>query len=279
MEFKITSEDFYVRNPSVGHKPGDVWKDIPVSSIGSEMLLNAVVITPSCDLAQGKTEVVNLVPLIPVKDYFYIKPFYNEIFSGVKGILAQFGGVSINRFSLPNPQEVETAIEIMRMSKKTSHKDMEKLIEYAKYIKYSLDRSQEVPDISKIVKINDIISKIIRNSYKSDIHFFPKLNNRTDYTLKEHSVALFRYVFSVDIDILDLASRISPDDWMQASSESNIPDIKKFSSFPVRICQLKGDFLTDFLSRNLNMHLRFGSRDFHTEDVERFVEEVLCTSV
>lgn len=56
--------------------------------------------------------------------------------------------------------------------------------------------------------------KIVRNSYRLDLHFLPADGQPKDWSaVAEHSVVLFRYPMSVPLDLLDAAQTQSLKDW------------------------------------------------------------------
>lgn len=273
----VTGYEYYTLLPSSNHEPGDIWQNIPVKGLGRIKTAHAIVVTPSCDLAQGKSEVINFVPVIPISDYLLSRAFYFEAWQSVRGIFDTMGGLKLDsRFSLPSVEDIEAMIGLLD-SKKDSTK-LSQCVAFAEYARYAKGVSDNKPSVKEFIglaKYNKLLENILRNS-KSDIHFLPASRINDEYGLGKHSVAMFRYIFSVDITILDQAQSTSPSEWQSIHREKcqSQADYIEFSEYPVKVCTLKDDFLSDFLARHLNMHMRFGSRDFSAESIANMREQI-----
>lgn len=282
----LDARDFYKKFPSGQHEAGDIWTNIPTSYFFGQKFERAIVITPSCDLAQSKVEVINFVPIIPVQRYVYTKSFFKEItdyISNQVNSYLQSDLISTSRFKNIKKDDIQVAISLIKDDKKGIELKS-KLVEYIKYIDYTeeggIHHNSIKPDISKIITVklyNTYLKKIASNSFKTDIHFLPYDKQILDYSaVQAHSLALFRYCFAVPIEILDLAARSSERNWQNdlAGIHIKIPSSKEFDSYPIKLSALKDDFLSDMLSRYISMYIRLGSRDFTNESLENFVEEM-----
>jgi hypothetical protein len=69
---KFRIEDFYDFHPDGRFVPGDIWSDLPSFGVLQSHRVRGVVITPSCDLANAKTETVSYLPIVPILSYFAI---------------------------------------------------------------------------------------------------------------------------------------------------------------------------------------------------------------
>lgn len=137
-----------------------------------------------------------------------------------------------------------------------------------------------MPDLSRLLTsktYDGILRKIFTNSYKSDVHFFPALLNAGEYSaISAHSVALFRYAYSIPVEILNAAQSSNQEWWAKDCNDlaSEFPIVKEFQTWPVKLSALKDDFLSDLLSRYLGMFMRLGSRDFTSQTINQFITEM-----
>lgn len=280
---KIEPRDFYKNLPSIDHETGDIWRGLPTFGILKKESTSAVVITPACDLSQKKTETINFLPIIPIKEYVYTKAFYPEIWKEISPALGNIGFSSIsppNKFSNPLADEIlEAAKSIEKTAKqKTLY---QKLKNYHKYITHTENPTKapapEIKDIITEKKYNELLKKIVTNALKPDIHFFPADGLALEYSaVPEHSVALFRYSFSIPLEVLDSAQNSQESLWNQdrESLSTHFPVAKHFTNWPINLSTLKDDFLSDLLSRYLGMFIRLGSRDFTDKSIESFIDEI-----
>ncbi|WP_177339414.1 hypothetical protein, partial [Pseudomonas sp. NBRC 111142] len=283
---KIEARDFYRDMPSIDHETGDIWNDLPGMALPYNNNNMGIVISPACDLSQRKTETVTLIPIIPIHDYFYSKAFYSEIWNEFYGRLKALGADNAsppNRFSHPPTNFILSTIQNLEGNNKQS--DLRRrLIAYRDYIEYTEaspdDRSMQRPSIEAILtpqKTTGILKKIFCNAFKSDIHFFPAYKTSSNFTtIPSHSVALFRYVYSIPIEILESA-QASREEWWEEDRRrltESTPLIDHFQRYPIKISRLKDDFLTDLLSRYLSMFMRLGSRDFTKATIDDFATDM-----
>lgn len=283
---RIEACDFYRNMPSLDHETGDIWHNLPGFGLSRSTTTTGIVISPACDLSQRKTETATIIPIISIDDYLYSKSFYNEVWSEFFNRLKPYGAdnsLPPDRFSHPPLQLLEIAIQ--ELEGKAKQADFSKrLIAYKNYIKHTQisstkggEHKPEMADVLSEKKYDEILYKIFSNSLKTDIHFFPahKVSNSFE-PIPHHSVALFRYVYSIPLEILD-AAQSSREEWWdgdcQKMSETT-PLIDQFKKYPLKVSRLKDDFLTDLISRYLGMFLRLGSRDFTKISLEKFLKEM-----
>lgn len=119
--------------------------------------------------------------------------------------------------------------------------------------------------------------KIIQNSFRTDIHFLPRIDSNIDtQSLATHSVALFRYPISIPSEILTASQSISHLSWAEYLKECQ--DIYSCAhefadQRPIKILSLRSSFLPDLLSRFTNLFGRIGSPDFSRDTVEQYAKE------
>jgi len=283
---KIEPKDFYENLPSSTNETGDIWLSLPSWGIAGLNKCAGVVITPACDLSQKKTEAVLILPIISIVDYFFSKSFFFDIWNEY-GSKIKNAGFEINpstRFDNPSVSDLNLMLqEIVREKKHATL--CEQVKEYINYINYTeLEYGERIkhqlPNIEVLLgkkKYDDIIKKMITNSYKSDVHFFPAYYNAGDYSaVPKHSLALFRYAYSVPVEIFDAAQTSSDSLWQddRILLTKSYPIAREFNSWPLKASRLKDDFLSDLISRYLSMFMRLGSRDFTSHTVGTFITEI-----
>jgi len=283
---QIEARDFYKNMPSLNHETGDIWHNLPGLGLPDKLKVTGIVISPACDLSQKKTETATVIPIIPISEYLYSKAFYSEIWNELSNRLKIYGSDDhppADRFSHPPIHLIEKALESIEGVKKQTAFHAQ-LTEYKKYIEYTQapldERSSERPSVELMFsgkRYGEILKKIFCNSFKADIHFFPAHGNLSDFAaIPYHSVALFRYVYSIPLEILD-AAQCSRDEWWSEDCKRmsvTTPMIEHFDSCPLKVSTLKDDFLSDLISRYLGMFMRLGSRDFTAASLDNFVKEI-----
>lgn len=284
---KIETKDFYKSLPSLDHETGDIWSGLPTFGIFEGTAISAVAITPACDLSQKKTETITFLPIIAIGEYLYCKSFLQEVWKEISQKLPAIGFGAIapaHRFCNPPADEILKVIDFLEGN--SQHADLYKRLKvYHSYIIYTnkkvMDRTGLArPNISEIIKgkrYDEILKKILTNSFKSDLHFLPAYGSSAEYSaIPEHSVALFRYAFSLPIEILDSAQGSSEAWWPQDRSviAAELPAANHFGSWPIKLSTVKDDFLSDLLSRYLGMFIRLGARDFTEQSIDSFVKDL-----
>ncbi|MEB2623728.1 hypothetical protein [Pseudomonas sp. YuFO8] len=283
---QIEARDFYKNMPSLDHETGDIWRNLPGFGLPNNVMTTGIVISPACDLSQKKTETATVIPIIPIREYLYTKSFYGEIWNELSNRLKPYGADDhppSNRFSHPPTHLIEKALQQIEDDKKQTdlHTRLTAYKEYIQYTQTPLDaRGDKKPNIETILtgkKYREILKKIFCNSFKTDVHFFPACGVQSDFAaVPHHSVALFRYVYSIPLEILDAAQCSREEWWKEDCQRMNgiTPLIEHFDAYPLKVSTLKDDFLTDLISRYLGMFMRLGSRDFTNASLDSFVTEM-----
>lgn len=283
---KIDAKDFYQNLPSINHETGDIWLSLPCWGISRLNKCSGVVITPACDLSQKKAETALVLPIISITDYMLSKAFFFDIWTELNAKIKKTGTdmCPSSRFDNPTISSLTNFLQEIEGDKQKVNLHAQ-IIAYIDYVKYaemdSIEREKySLPSIEKLLgkrKYEDILKKMLTNSYKTDVHFFPALKNASDYCATPvHSLALFRHAYSVPIEILDAAQTSSESLW---NDDQNylcelMPIAKEFNSWPIKVSRLKDDFLSDLISRYLSMFMRLGSRDFTSHTIDSFVLEI-----
>ena len=123
------------------------------------------------------------------------------------------------------------------------------------------------------------LCKIITNSHAHDIHFLPSDGQSIEWSgIINHSVVLFRYAFSVPMEILDRAQDINEGSWEDCIErlKNRIPGVTCFSRIrPLKYTSLKPRFLSDLLTRYVALYVRIGSPDFSAQTINKYSSDVL----
>jgi hypothetical protein len=287
---KIKITDYYDLNPSLAHTAGDIWSGLPSHGFVDTSTVRALVITPSCDLSNRKVETATYLPIVSVKEYLGLPAFLYETYTETSAQLAQGGLHDIlhlpNRFIPPSPRDIESLLLIVAEQLGNSCVSAKEKLALARakdgleLLKHQHKSKLEPVSIEKVKslfgdkKLQAVLSKIIKNSQSLDIHFLPYDEQDLEYSgIPEHSVVLFRYSFSIPLEILDQAQEIEEYGWRKAMRKIRprmSGAMRVSSARPMKHSSLKPRFLSDLLTRYVSMYVRLGSPDFTTETVAEF---------
>lgn len=281
---KISEKDYYDFIPSPPHKTGDIWTNLPTFDLLKQSRCSGVIITPSCDLLNSKTETVSYLPIITVEDFFYTVPFYPTVKNCLikicqKNKLFEIADIFSGR-QVPMNNILLEKIKLIRDKNKGSISEkmvigLRHLIEINK--PNNMDSSSNLKQFFGNDKWKKICSAIIKNSFSTDIHFLPSDGQDPLYSgIQGHSLALFRYPITIPINVLNMADDMYLYDWNDA-----IDGIKHkyslasyFKEKPIRALRLKKDFLSDLLTRFISLYIRMGSPDFTKDTVSTYFNDM-----
>lgn len=230
-KLKISAKDFYESLPSGTHSTGDIWAQLPTFGLLNDGVAS-IVITPACDLAQKKCETITYLPILPVAEYLSSSAFYSETWQAIQDVLAKLKlshlVIPPNRFELPIKSEIEDVIAKIGQGKKTDEGTKSQLARveyYNSYIQTVLSGGKPSVDlIEKIItksKFEKILSALITNAYKADIHFLPADGQPAAYSgIPTSSVILFRNPLTIPISVLDAAQHCTADQWRDVRTKN-----------------------------------------------------------
>jgi hypothetical protein len=249
-----------------------------------------LIITPGCDLANQKVETVTYLPVIPVSAYLCSPGFFPELQRHFRTVLSQIdadGVLNEDRFSGPSARDLDAFEELIRSmeSKRRSKKEKDLILRALAGV--DALRNTISTGVSNVIATRTllgekvfagILQRIVKNSYRTDIHFLPSDEQHEDWTaVAEPSVVLFRYALSAPLIIFDAAQDTAIKDWT-ASLENIATQWPVAAAFrahrPVKCLTLKPDFLGDLLTRYVGMYVRLGSPDFSDETVSEYVRVI-----
>lgn len=281
---RIESKHFYDFLPSIDHRTGDIWRGLPTFGLYSKKVIDGIVVTPACDLANRKCETITYLPIVSIEEYLSSSPYRYECWLEVQNALTKLKLSSRvtppNRFELALSEEFEAVVAGLGTSDLDTHAGKQ-IVAYFEYLK--LAAKHEIAPISIIRRVfgkgrlEEQIDRAITNSLKADIHFLPADGQAAEYSsVRTHSLVAFRYPITVPIELLDLAQRTTEQAWPTERERACLqwPSAASFLEWPVKLSRLRDDFLADMLSRYVSMYIRLGSRDFSRETVEQITTQI-----
>jgi hypothetical protein len=156
-------------------------------------------------LANQKVETVTYLPILPVSQYLSTPAFMREIQRELQVVAAQLGiGGMLDQasFAAPSAHDLD-AFEALLRSKDGGKRSLKEqtLVDRAAAAVAAL-RNANRPGASNVkptrvlygtTPFDNIVERIIRNSFRQDIHFLPMDEQPADWTaVANHSVVLFR---------------------------------------------------------------------------------------
>ncbi|WP_256081507.1 hypothetical protein [Massilia sp. YIM B04103] len=288
MNEKIQPKDYYDFFPPNFNRTGDIWRCLPNPWGLKKPHFFGLTVTPACDLEQRKTETITYLPIISVREYLNSNSFYFEIWQDVFAQISKLKMTEImtppDRYELPLLEEItEIKGKLFDLKENDQSKagSFDRICMYEKYIKQnSSGGSLAIEDVGRIFlsgNFDKILKKIVKNSFKVDIHFLPA-DEKPIYSsaVPDHSIVLFRHATSMPIQIINSIQYSNDEDWPNKLQELRkyYPIAKLLTDLPIRLATLRGDFLSDLLSRYVNMQIRLGSRDFTDDTVDQYADQL-----
>lgn len=269
---------YYLRNPPPENATGDVWKNVPCNGICKQALGTAVVISPACDLANCKTEVITLVPIVSILHYYSSIASYMEYRSTLN---AQLKSAGLDRFtdyvgieSLPRPQDITTIQDLIASRGITDNAVKQRIVTTLNCLNRSLSPELQLNTWSDLrrafgKKFDDELRAIITNSKRSDLHFLPRDGEDHEWSaIPLHAVALLRYPITLPINsIMQTPTLRATAPHLHGQPTSAIIP-------PTKVLRIQPPFTSDLISRFASLFSRLGSPDFTESDVERIITEI-----
>lgn len=285
IEAPLRAAHFYDCIPVPDHRSGDIWHGLPTFGLLLDGFTRGVVITPACDLANRKCETLTFLPIICASKYLGSPAFRNECWLEIEALITRFELVDQHprptRFGLFPSAIIEEIIDAPTDQKgKTISKDERARISgYLEYLQASERGDASATHLAKFVKadrLKGILSRLVTNSLKADIHFLPQESTSAEYSpTPTHSVVLFRYPITIPIDTLDRAQNSTEEHWKTLTAATDATGIlPHMRQWPIKLATLKGEFFADMISRYLNMYIRLGSTDFQEQSVREMAEDI-----
>lgn len=292
---RATPDDYYDHLPEAGHGPGDIWCGLPSFGVLKVERVAGIVITPACDLQNAKTETITYLPVIPVQAWFATPALQGEIrgelLSAINALAQQKQQLPAELGRRPTTAELDrlaAAVEAITPSDRTQVQLSKIRAGISALRCVSNQEGQELAsntlsDLFGAREFADKCRKLVRNSWKPDLHFLPArgrwAHSHPDFA--GPAVALFRYPLTAPVELFDLANEASADNWPKVVDNPTLPPAAKLFSGqqPLRVARLQSRFFVDLLSRYTNLYSRVGAPDFPERVVATLAGEVVALTV
>ena len=290
----ITAKDYYDSTPSTGNCAGDIWVNLPTYGLLGTKRYPGIVITPPCDLAQGKVDAITYLPIINLANYFSTTAFAPIVMRELRVQLTQLDRNDLpetsGRFSLPRLEALigfEVEIGLRAKAPRANAKEIAaaaKAIACIGILKKICDgeSSECTPELiieamgSKFAKA--LHENLIKNSHAIDLHFLPKDDQPKEWSaIESHSIVLFRYPITAPVELFDEAQELGVRDWnaVVGRVSKKVPAAAAFADVrPMKRAVLKSGFFADLLTRYAAMHIRVGSPDFTSMTVASYIADL-----
>jgi hypothetical protein len=292
METPLSETDFYDVHPSVEHRTGDIWSDLPSFGALPCGFVSGLVITPACDLANWKVDTITYIPVVSLRTFFTTRLSLQRIKDEVSSQLDTAGFSTI--LDIP-PGYISPRIEELRAAR-THLRNESSNAALGKKQREAIERAinglivlgniaANTPDPGDFSRVQGLFAKqfrewhsrILRNAV-SDVHFLPADRQRAEWSaIPVHSVALFHYPLSLPIAVLELAQQHYAAAWdsIRQAHAQGFPCLSHMTRRPIKKALLRHRFVVDVIARLTNMFGRLGSPDFTTHTLERFMQDDL----
>lgn len=290
---KVGPKDYYDCSPSSTHSPGDIWSDVPTFGLLRDPLVTGLVITPACDLSNSKVETITYLPVVSVASYFVSPAFLPEISREAARQLAVLGATDLlaqtGRFEPPSTDAIDaTAALVTAVLHRKTATPKETSAATKSLAGLRLLRAVAVGQPTRIMSdasvlfgdgaVSEILSRVVRNSYRLDIHFLPPDDQILEWSgVATPSVVLFRYTLTAPASIFEAAHDGTLKDWPAAVAAVTRlwPAASAFAGGrPLKRVSLRPHFLGDLLTRYVAMYVRLGSPDFTAETTDEYVAAI-----
>lgn len=285
----------YSADPSVRDQSGDIWLGMVPAYRCWQGKSSAILITPACDLAQNKCEWVTFVPAIPIKSWLSSRGFFRDILTQLKEACSKVNivlPIELDSMAITTMHEVALKNVMNKLKQLAGKKGLEvhlnRANSAAKVLLAQLGFSEECAqnDLKQCFTSGNflrVLKAIAGNAYRSDIHFLPSDGRSPPHSVMEaDSVALFRYLFSVPIEILVAASDTKNSNWLESMStirksfpSITLPELDR----PMKIGSLNKVYQSDLISRFVANQIRLGVPDFPTSYHDDVAQRILGDGV
>lgn len=298
VEAPFSARRYYDTAPDAHvHRTGDIWTGIPTLGLLPPTTCSGLVITPACDLSNGKADAVTILPIITISSYVGLPIFYTYVRGAIVGLMREIIGSEaaalMPKGHIPDAPSVKLLRDKFdnacngRNGNMPSEKQRVHLprinaaIEWLLYASATHGNALTQPSANDIFPPTEwerIRKDIVRNAFRPDIHFLPAEREPTPWpAIGGHAVTMFRYPIAVPLHILDLANVTPEASWSDAihtAFGANHYASHFKAARPLKALRLQAEFLHDLLTRFVSLHVRVGSPDFTNEAVDLLAAEI-----
>ena len=282
----LRSTDFYEKLPTTNHRTGDIWRDLPTFGLLHRETASGIVITPACDLANGKCETLTYLPIISLDEYLLSPSFRFECWMEISSVLTKLplfkAVLPPSRFDLLPGDEYAKLVEapLDSSGKPLPSADIARISAYGEYLNHARFNNGQGCGIRAFFKPDRLqahVARLITNSLKPDVHFLPCDDLPPSYSaITRHSLVLFRNTLTIPIAALSLAQNTLQSQWAAVveTHQRDLPTLTHLKKWPIKLTALRGQFLSDLLTRYINLYIRLGSADFAEDSIEAMAIEI-----
>lgn len=297
-KLKLNPTDFYDVSPSTECVAGDIWSGLTVATgPGATNTWSGVVVTPACDLANGKSETLTFLPVIPLADYLVSSAMATTLVRTTVGQLTAAGFTDSldqpHRYAFPDPMRAkriadavqkrlsDSAVRLGKAEFAASNRALAglRILERGARLSRSSQTLADVTELLGLAETERLLDRLIRNAYSVDVHFVPADGEPSDWSgVNAPSLVLFRYPVCAPIQVFEMAMQVSVRDWANAIDSLcvSIPSARAFREVrPLKHSTLRPRFLADLLTRYVGMHVRLGAPSFTNETVKAISKSLL----
>lgn len=292
----VNARAYYDYLPPAAHACGDVWIDLPsMGLLSSHSKVTGLMVTPACDVSNFKAETLTYLPIVPLRVYLatiaLLPTIRREVVDRYRSAKLELCMEWPEKGYEP-PTSEALGLERQRLSRVLECPTLsagdkghiERALAGLRIADICRASSQPKADIKDYALLfgkqwDGIKRDIVRNSYRTDIHFLPAAEDSSEgFGISEHSVVLFRYPISVPSEILTAAHTVSAtvwSDYVSSCSDTYSASVHFSGAMPTKVLSLKPDFLSALLSRFTALFGRIGAPDFSSIILEKYVGEIV----
>lgn len=291
MSQPIGASDYYDTLPSGAHQPGDIWTALPTHGILVQALTPALIITPSCDLANRKTETLTYLPILALREYLSSRAFLPELLRECDERSKTSGhALGLREGRLPSAADLGAALALVEKALVgTLNSATRGLLERTRagvlasqtalHGEHRSGQENRIKELYGAKPFSALIERLVTNGNRADTHFLPADDQPRDWSaIPEPSLVMFRYPMTVPIEVLEAAQSESPMSWgaARASLATSYSCACRFGdALPLKSLRIRPRFLSDLLTRFTSLYGRIGSPDLPSPTVQRIVSQVV----
>ncbi len=275
---KTSDKHYYSQYPTGRHQTGDIWFNIPTLGLLPKWpTCSAIVVTPACDLQNGKTDTIVMIPIVPLSHTITLPQFIRHLSNELKGMVTGIIPELRNSWDLCNADFRAYARDtaMRHVCGQTQKESLNRFVELISFCESTEQRQSLGMAFISPARRMDFLRKIVTNAFSSDLHFFPRERESDEFqTIAEHSVGLLRYIISYPVEILDDAQMATELSWKQkCQGFCDLYRVAFQDALPIRSSRLNQSVLVDLITRLTSLFNRIGSEDFTPACVDTFIEE------
>jgi hypothetical protein len=279
---------FYTKFPRIDHTPGDIWSGLVCDKTLSPTQISGVVLTPACDLSNNKVETTTYLPVVSIRQYFstaaVLPSVYKRILGLCQALEIQPKVWMAQRFELPAEDDVaELEVELSRVNPRHALRVPE-VMAGIDLLRAILNRGLVDVSVATVKtffgdkQAGDMLQKLLKNSYSSDVHFLPHDGLMQEYSAIPHaSLVLFRYPCTTSLQLLDHAIETPESMWSEhaKSLDAKFPGAASLSpKRPIKLATLEPRFFADLLTRYVSLMIRLGAPSFEQAALSKMLQDL-----